>query len=440
MKRIISSCIFYVLIVCAQQIAGQTVAISEFHYNPDSSLQSQDWVELHNYGGASIDISNWKLRDETPFNSFTFPGGTVLSAGEFLIAAQRTDTFAMVYPFVTNVVGPFEFGFDNTLGSVRLYDAGGSLIRAVNYVDSLPWPNGADGLGPTVEILDYEGDENDPANWIAGCVGGSPGEAYMPCDYAIVISEINYNSAADFNMKQWIELWNKSAGAIDISGWQFRDNNAANIFTIGAGNILNANERLVIADSLEAMGSFFPSVTNIIGEFNFGLSNNGDAVRLYDADLLLQYSVRYDDEFPWPTDADGAGFTIELYVEDGNPNVPSTWVAGCPHGSPGGEFILPCPDAIHDIEANENSIHAQPNPFSDMIVFLFDEKNVFDISALFILNITGEKIIDLPITNTISWNGKDADGNTVASGIYFLNVVDKTGNVFSEKVIKFNPY
>ena len=59
-----------------------SIAITEINYNSDPYNESNDWVELHNYGGSAVDISNWKLKDETPFNSFTIPSGTVLDANE----------------------------------------------------------------------------------------------------------------------------------------------------------------------------------------------------------------------------------------------------------------------------------------------------------------------------------------------------------------------
>ena len=39
----------------------------------------------------------------------------------------------------------------------------------------------------------------------------------------VVINEINYNSATQFDAGDWIELYNGSSQAIDISGWHFTD-------------------------------------------------------------------------------------------------------------------------------------------------------------------------------------------------------------------------
>ena len=95
-------------------------------------------MELHNYGGSDVNISNWKLKDETPFNSYTIPVGTILSPDEYIVIVQSIDTFLMVHGDVTNYIGEFGYGFDNTSGSVKLEDNSGTVVRLVNYVDSIP--------------------------------------------------------------------------------------------------------------------------------------------------------------------------------------------------------------------------------------------------------------------------------------------------------------
>ncbi|MFN0274458.1 MAG: lamin tail domain-containing protein [Chitinophagales bacterium] len=433
MKRIII--ILLVVLGFVKFTKSQTIAITEIMYNSDSTLQSKNWVELYNYGTASVNISNWILRDETAINFFTVPSATSIAAGSYLVLAQRLDTFMMVYPSVSNVIGSFEFGLDNTSGSVRIYDADDNLVKSVNYVDSLPWPNGADGLGPSLQINDETGDANDPTNWFAGCIGGSPGVAYTPCDYSIVVSEINYHSADDFDMKNWIELWNHTNNPINISNWKFRDNNINNIFTFPSSTTLDAGERLVICDSLPAMNSLWPFVSNIIGEFDFGLSNNGDGVRLYDASDKLQYSVRYDDELPWPADADGLGYTLELLSEGINPNLASSWFAGCPHGSPGSEFTLPCGVSIEETGL-ETNITVSPNPFSNSVHFTIHEHIVAGIEEIFIVNLFGQKIITLALANTFTWDGKDVAGNEVSDGFYLLLVRNKNGTFIQKEIAK----
>lgn len=422
-----------VLTVLTLSSFGQTIAITEINYNSDPYNKSNDWVELHNYGGSAVDISNWKLKDETPFNSFTIPAGTVLDANEYIVLVENIDTFLMVHGGVTNYIGEFAFGFDNTFGTVKIENNSGTVVKAVPYIDSIPWPKGCDGYGPTLQIIDEEASESNPANWRSGCVLGTPGEGYVDCNYDIVVSEINYNSLLAYNPGDWIEILNRGNADKDISGWILRDGKTDNIFVIPAGNVLSAGERLVIADSLESFTVKFPTVSNVIGEPPFSFSNGGDAVRLYLPSGKIQYSVRYKDSAPWPLDPDGTGFTLELVDEPGNPNDGVAWVAGCLYGSPGNPFVIPCPNAVNNVIPNELTIG--PNPFGDYLTIIIDA--TVQAQSVTIMNTLGEHIITLPsYNNAVTWNSTDINGNTVSDGIYFVVVTDNNGNTITAKVLK----
>jgi hypothetical protein len=82
-----------------------------------------DWVELYNQGGASVDLSNYVLKDNDDGHTFTIPGGTTLSAGAFL---------------PVDVAGSFGLGSGD---SARLF-APGDLV---NPIDSFTWTEHAAG-------------------------------------------------------------------------------------------------------------------------------------------------------------------------------------------------------------------------------------------------------------------------------------------------------
>jgi hypothetical protein len=57
-------------------------------------------------------------------------------------------------------------------------DPGGNVIHDFSYSNLSPWPTEADGGGPSLEVIDMEGNYNDPHNWRASIfAGGTPGEA-----------------------------------------------------------------------------------------------------------------------------------------------------------------------------------------------------------------------------------------------------------------------
>ena len=57
-----------------------------------------------------------------------------------------------------------------------LVDAQGDIIHDFEFSDDLPWPVEADGEGSSLEVIDTDGNYNDPFNWRASlALGGTPG-------------------------------------------------------------------------------------------------------------------------------------------------------------------------------------------------------------------------------------------------------------------------
>ncbi len=76
---------------------------------------------------------------------------------------------------------------------VRLFDFAGTISFSLLYDDDGAWPSGADGDGYTLELLNADGDMNQPGSWTDGCFEGSPGFAYDP-DCNVGVQEVNSSS------------------------------------------------------------------------------------------------------------------------------------------------------------------------------------------------------------------------------------------------------
>ena len=60
--------------------------------------------------------------------------------------------------------------------SLVLLSAQGTPIHDFTYRDVPPWPTDPDGRGPSLQVLNVNGDYNDGRNWFASYEsGGSPG-------------------------------------------------------------------------------------------------------------------------------------------------------------------------------------------------------------------------------------------------------------------------
>ena len=168
------------------------VVINEIMYNPAAT--GKEYVELYNASGGSVLLydasnpSNTWLFDGAM--EFTFPTNTSLAAGEHALVvsiepAEFRGMFGLTNPAL-QVFGPFDGALANGGESVKLYKPDSPeddgfvpyvLVERVKYDDELPWPVAADNGGPSLERIDAAAYGNDPTNWIAGSVGGSPGSA-----------------------------------------------------------------------------------------------------------------------------------------------------------------------------------------------------------------------------------------------------------------------
>ena len=119
------------------------VVINELHVDPDVKTEQVEFVELCNPGTVAVDLSGWRL-DGGVF--YTFPAGTRLAAGGYLIVAQNPEQVKAKWITLTLpakaslVLGPFGGKLDNGSDSVILRDAAGEKVDEVNYQLGFPWP------------------------------------------------------------------------------------------------------------------------------------------------------------------------------------------------------------------------------------------------------------------------------------------------------------
>ncbi len=128
----------------------------------------------------------------------------------------------------------------------------------------------------------------------------------------VIFNEINYHSAGEADAADWVELYNRAAYSVDISGWIMKDEKADHSFEIPENVILPMNAYFVVCEDTALFMKQFPKVKKRTGNFDFGLGNSGDCIRLYTRYMEFVDSVRYSDNSPWPSLADGAGSSLAL--------------------------------------------------------------------------------------------------------------------------------
>ncbi len=150
----------------------------------------------------------------------------------------------------------------------------------------------------------------------------------------LVISEIMYHSAGG-DALDYIELYNTHYATIDLSNYQlwFGDNPATRlVFTFPPNTILAANAFLLVVRNT----SSYTAIPNRVGTFSRNLDDDSEQIRLLNAQGAVLLDVEYDDDAPWPLQADGADHSLVLARPSYGENDPRAWSASrLRGGSPG---------------------------------------------------------------------------------------------------------
>jgi hypothetical protein len=111
---------------------------------------------------------------------------------------------------------------------------------------------------------------------------------------------------------------------------------------------------LVRDSDVAAFESMYPGVT-IGGVYTGALNNGGEDIEVRDAESTVLVYVDYDDAPPWPTSADGLGYSLVIIDPAGDPNDPYNWRASTnSSGSPGASVP---PPGIPAVVINEALTH-----------------------------------------------------------------------------------
>lgn len=131
------------------------VVISEVNYFGNAADSTDEWIEIRNISGASLNLSGWTIAAAaTGTNATTLPSGSILADGEYMVLADQqgpdTDTLRTSLTGVANVrIVPISLS--NTGEPLVLRDVQTTLI------DETPdpgWPAGSNAVDYTMERRD----------------------------------------------------------------------------------------------------------------------------------------------------------------------------------------------------------------------------------------------------------------------------------------------
>jgi hypothetical protein len=252
---------------------------------------------------------------------------------------------------------------------------------------------------------------------------------------SLVINEINYNSAEDRNAGDWVEIYNPSKTTVDFSGWEIKDNDDAHSFVFPNTSVIYGNDYIVATRDKYVFKTFYPDVDNVLGNFEFGLSSNDDAVRLYDPNGTLVDEVYYSSDYPWPSEPDGDGPSLELLDPDFDNTLPESWDAVNAYGSPGAPNIK-ITSLEDDIGQQEYVVKVFPNPMQDMVNIRFNTRTRVK-SRITLHDITGSELSEI-FVGILSPGEINITGfvENLPSGIYLIRVdLDTTAPIICKVII-----
>jgi hypothetical protein len=165
----------------------------------------------------------------------------------------------------------------------------------------------------------------------------------------VVISEIMHHAPSNDPREEFVELYNRGDAPADLTGWHF-DQGITYTFT---GGTLDAGGYLVVAADTAGFAAKYPGVSNVVGNWIGGLSNNRESLRVVDAANNTVDKVEYATSgdwavrrrgahdhghqgWEWQQPADGGGPSLELINPFTTNDTGQNWSSSdTPGGTPG---------------------------------------------------------------------------------------------------------
>jgi hypothetical protein len=247
---------------------------------------------------------------------------------------------------------------------------------------------------------------------------------------SLVINEIMYNDITAMDSLEYFEIYNNSSSDANISGYEVTEGVD---YTFPANTVIPSYGFMVIAKNADLINSVF----NITGTHQWtdgGLKNSGEDIEIRNTVGDVIDYVDYDDANPWPVEADGDGYALELHSYSDDNNDGANWFTfNAFYAIYNGDTIYGTPgrDNIYEsIEENSvlNNIRIYPNPATNR-VNIEVEQGSFIVK---IYSISGSLVKQVGISNSNSIISVES----LETGIYMMMFVeDKTRAIGYRKLI-----
>lgn len=226
-----------------------------------------DWIEFVNTSSAPVDLTGYGVRDNKDDSIlYTFPASTIVAPGAFLVIDQ-----------VDGGVGGFDFGLGKE-DSVRLFDPQGGIVDETTWSGHSPATWGVQDIDGLASWAQTAESTRGAANLFS---------ADVPDPGSIVINEVDSQPA------DWVEFFNPGGVALDISGYEIRDDSDDHRWQFPAGSTIEPGQYLMVEEGTIGVVDGVPTA------FRDPIGIGGaDRIRLFDAT-----GAQIDDTMPWAAHA-----------------------------------------------------------------------------------------------------------------------------------------
>jgi len=275
----------------------------------------------------------------TPFEPAWLPGELVhLNVRD--ISTGHGFSVALVSPSGTRV-SLIDSNVDQSGFRETVYNFPGFEGENRNGIWLLEVMTGAEGIDLVASFLQMTTDVK-TADFVAMAEPTMGAGNSVPRVGPVVINELMYHQA--FLADEFVELHNISGEDVDLSSWWI--NGVGNV-SIPTGTVLPADGYLLVVptepDAFRQKWDI-PAEVPIVGPYAGQLDNGGESVSLYRVEVdnrgrqlsVLTDRVVYDNKFPWPSEADQGGGSLERILPFRYGNDVESWaVTRVPNGTPG---------------------------------------------------------------------------------------------------------
>ena len=277
----------------ARRVLAVSLAITEVNYAPYGPIAEFgdigdrpgdfEFIEVMNTGSSPINMQGIAFTQPTNEGvSFSFPA-LQLDPLQRVVVVENLDSFRSRYGDGPLVAGQWRGGLRNSGEILTLETPDGNTILQFEYDTGGDWPSRANGIGASLELVEpipADVDYSDGDSWNSSSkYGGTPGAPPASRFSEVVVNEVLAHT--DLPEIDFVELYNVTDRAIDISGWYLADeekmdNDTPFVFSIPDGTVIQPNGYALLSEQH----------FNVSGnpDIDIAFSETGDEVWLFSAE------------------------------------------------------------------------------------------------------------------------------------------------------------